>query len=335
MPFLFWLISAFLLLRNPFSGKKYRAYRIHHAILVARQNPEIVLQDYSHYVERLLMQSLDRLDKRTVVFYECPGLHFWKAILPSRSILLQIEHTLLKPKDARGNSAVFSGQLPLANSSSVYLVRIHDFAKLQLADLVIDYSRINLWNVRSAMDLKAYFQKTICISPALYPLHLSTQKRAGVITLFGNTEVERRKCFLEDLKRHAVVSKNISGVYSGVEQIYQKAKVVINIRQTDVYDTLEELRVLPALRSGAIVICENAPFKEKTAYSQFIIWGSLEEIPQLVKDVEINYEVVHRRIFGDGSQNSAFNQRMARIERCNALAMQRALRKLHHRNYND
>lgn len=327
MPFLFLIIKFLLALRNPFSGKKYQARLVNNAIFIYRQNPEIVIQDYSRYVQKLLMGRLDEVKRNALIFFECPGLSFIKLLTPSFNIFLQIEHTLLKP--VLHNSAyAFSGKLRIPNQEKFYLVRVDNFDRLSQADLVIDYSRINLFNIRSSSNLLAYSQKTFCISPAIYPLKLSSKGRSGVITLFGNIHVPRRKLFLEDLRAHQIQSDNISGVYFGVEKVYEKAKIVINIRQSDAYDTLEELRVLPALRCGAIVICEIAPYVEKTAYSQFVIWGSIEEIPALIIDVEKNYEAVHRRIFGDGSENSRFVKRMKRIEKCNELAAKKAIMRI-------
>lgn len=325
LPFLF--IKLILVLRNPFSSKKYQARLINRAVLIYRSNPEIVIYDYYNYVLGLLDDHLKAFKKSKVIFFECPGLKLLKILFPFAAIYLQIEHTLLRPP-SKESSTGLQGHLPVPGTNEHYLIRIAELDKLRSADIVFDYSRINVFNIQSLATLCDYMQKTFCISPALYPLCTTSKDRQGVITLFGNPDISRRRLFLEDLKSHAIASDNIRGVYFGVDEIYRKAKIVINIRQTDSHETLEELRVLPALRSGAIVICENAPYVEKTAYSQFVIWGSMEEIPKLIMEVEKNYEAVHSRIFGDGSEHSRFAKRMKRIEQCNALAVQKAIKRL-------
>ena len=218
--------------------------------------------------------------------------------------------------------------LIIPGSSERYLVRIADFSRLSKANIIFDYSRINLHNIHSNVAFQAYAEKTFCISPMLYPLYISTEGREGSITLFGNPNDSRRKDFLESLKKHRVESRNVQGVYSNLDAVYRQAKIVINIRQTEHHDTLEELRVLPALRSGAIVICESAPYAEKTWYSKFILWGTLAELPDLIADTQINYNQIHAQIFGTLELNSPFMRRMNRIELCNKLVAEKATRKL-------
>ncbi len=327
MPLLFLIITFIVRLRNPFSTKKYQTRLINKVILIYRSNPEIVIHDYFNYVLSFLFQNLGSIKKVGIVFYECPGLSPLKIMCSSISIYLQIEHTLFRPGSETSSSGI-QGVLPVPGSTQKYLIRIAELDKLSSADVVFDYSRINLLNIQSSPILKDYLKKTFCIRPALYPLHTSSKGRNGVITLFGNPNISRRKLFLDDLRRHSISSENIRGVYFGVENIYRKVKIVINIRQTDGHETLEELRVLPALRSGAIVVCESAPYVEKTAYSKFVIWGSLSELPSLISEVQNNFEEIHARIFGDGSENSSFVRRMRRIEKCNQLAAERAVNRI-------
>ena len=324
MPFLYLIVTAIIWLRNPFSRKKYQTQLINKVILIYRSNPEIVIHDYYNYILGFLFQNLENIEKTNLVFYECPGLRPLKFLCSPINIYLQIEHTLFRPGSKTSSSAI-QGELSVPGGSQKYLIRIAELDKLSSADIIFDYSRINLFNIQSSPVLRDYLQKSFCISPALYPIFTGVNGRHGVITLFGNPDISRRKLFLKALEHQGVSSENIRGVYFGVDEIYRKTKIVINIRQTDGYETLEELRVLPALRSGAIVICESAPYVEKTAYSKFIIWGTLQNLPSLIAEVENNYDEIHQRIFGDGSESSSFMKRMKRIEKCNQLAINRAI----------
>lgn len=327
MNFLYQLARLWVGVRNRFSSKHYQVQLLGRVILFSRLNPEIVLRDYYFYVHQLLLANLYDITKNCFVFYECQAFPFLSILLPTLQIDLQIEHTLVKP-GGRGANGSPTGALVIPKSSERYLVRIADFSRLSKANIIFDYSRINLHNIRSNVAFQAYAKKTFCISPMLYPLCISTEGREGSITLFGNPDDSRRKDFLGSLKSHRVESRNVQGIYSNLDAVYRQAKIVINIRQTEHHDTLEELRVLPALRSGAIVICESAPYAEKTWYSKFILWGSLAELPDLIADTQRNYNQVHAQIFGTSGLNSPFVRRMNRIELCNKLATKRAIRKL-------
>jgi len=327
MPFITFFITIILAAKNCFSRKCYQALLVNDVIIINCINPEIVIHDYTFYVLELLKKSALNAKKKCIVFYECNTLSFLEIILPSVRVFLQIEHTLVKP-GGRDSYGAPSGALKVAKSETHYLVRIAKLLVLNKADLIIDYSRINLHNIRASRQFQHYLKKAICVSPALYDLNISTQDRQGIITLFGNPKEPRRKAFLESLGSHQIETRNIQGIYFDIDSIYRKAKIVINIRQTEDHDTLEELRVLPALRCGAIVICETAPFIEKTWYSQFLICGTLTEIPQLIMDVEKNYNDYHARIFGYGPDNTRFIRRMKRIERCNQLSVNKAIQEL-------
>jgi hypothetical protein len=112
-----------------------------------------------------------------------------------------------------------------------------------------------------------------------------------------------------------------TNVFSGIEDVYRQTKILINIHQTDHHDTLEKLRVLPALRCGVIVISEKSPLVEQTGYSKYIIWGELSELPDIILDVQNNYEEWHQKIF----QNSGFRNRMNRISKRNELVASKAM----------
>lgn len=327
MNFIYLIARIWVSLRNRFSSKHYQVQLLGQVILFSSRNPEIVIRDYYFYIHKLLRANLNDVTKNCFVFYDCKAFQFLSIFLPILQIDLQIEHTLVKP-GGRGSDGCSAGALVISENSERYLVRIAHFSRLIKANIIFDYSRINLHNIRSNLVFQAYARKTFCISPTLYPLCTSMEGREGVITLFGNPDDSRRKRFLDSLKSYRVESHNVQGIYSNIDAVYRQTRIVINIRQTEYHDTLEELRVLPALRSGAIVICESAPYVERTWYSNFILWGSLAELPELISDTKRNYNQIHAQIFGTTGLNSPFVRRMNRIELCNKLAAKKAIRKL-------
>ena len=153
MYFLFPFIALAVYLRNPFSSKKYSVCRINWTIFIFRSNPEIVIHDYYFYVQNLLIQNLGKIKKRGLVFYECTGFKPLKLFMLSTTIFLQIEHTLLNPMSNVLLSGI-PGGFKVPGHQKNYLVRIAEIEKLTNADIIFDYSRINLFNIRSAPKLK-------------------------------------------------------------------------------------------------------------------------------------------------------------------------------------
>jgi hypothetical protein len=72
---------------------------------------------------------------------------------------------------------------------------------------------------------------------------------------------------------------------------------MVNVHQTDHHHTFEELRCLPALMNGVIIVSEDVPLKEKIPYGNSIVWAKYEKLADKVKEVQDNYEDYYRKIF--------------------------------------
>ena len=315
----FHILNVLVGMMNAFKGQQYRCMAVNRVTLIYDQNYDVVIRDYYSYIKDLLLLDLNNCNKRCVVLLDLKYGSFLKHLFPCVRVSLQIEHTLVKP-GARGSGNALSGDLKMLDSQEKYLVRVANLEKLEKADIVIDYSRINLLNVKSSAQYTDLAEKSFSISPAVYAMDPQNFMNGSTrvfdtITTFGNPNESRRKAFLEELRRRNIPFENVNNTFENVDSLYQKTKILINIRQTDHHDTLEELRVLPALRCGVIVISEIASYCELTRYAKFVIWGKLEELPDLVLSVQRNYAEVHASIFG----GSAFYRRMERISRCNEL----------------
>ena len=101
------------------------------------------------------------------------------------------------------------------------------------------------------------------------------------------------------IKDFGIDNVNINNCFGdeALMDLYRKTKIIINIHQTDHHDTFEELRVLPALLCGIIVICENSPLKEFVPYNKFVIWADYDNIVNTVDEVSKNYDYYHKTIF--------------------------------------
>jgi hypothetical protein len=144
----------------------------------------------------------------------------------------------------------------------------------------------------------------VYIAPSLY--HYNDFSRYcyrpyDTMTSFYDTTIHRRAKLLSDI--HDSVNPNHLNVFdcfdkSTLEHIYKSTKIMINIHQTDIHHTFEELRVLPALQCGVIVISETSPLVELVPYSDYVIWCSYDEIEDKAREVLENYESFKHEIFG-------------------------------------
>jgi len=325
------VIPLYVFLINLFSRQKLRWIRVNQTYLMTHKNYDKVLFDYYEYIAVLLTDQMRYLDRRCLLVFELNKPMLLDPFIPILKVSLQIEHTLVK-QGARDSDNGIPGYISISEHQDNYLVRIAKLENLLRSDLVIEYSKINEFNIKKVPELAAYIAKAICISPALYKIELPTllpsfKRNINTITLFGNPDEGRRKKFLQSINNLGVPLDNICNHFDGIECLYRDTKIIVNIRQTDHHDTLEELRILPALRCGVIVISERAPLVHLTRYSKYVIWGELAELPRLIMDVQANYKYWQQKIFG----NPGFLRRMNRISKRNHLVSLKAMRQLNGR----
>jgi len=329
-----FLINIYILIAKIFWKKNYNLIRLSNVYWITNSSYDSAIRDYYNYIQLLCLKNISSIKRPSVISFDCDvfkGLFFF---LPVVRVVLQIEHTLVRV-GARDSSNAVLGHIKIPNSNEYFLVRITKPMALNNADLIFEYSKINQFNIAKVVSLNNYSSKIFCITPALYKLVqnsflFSSRRKFDTITLFGNPDEPRRKKFLANLTLKRVKYQNINNIFDNVEVLYRNTKILINIRQTNHHDTLEELRVLPALRCGVIVISERAPLVELTGYSKYIIWGNLDELPAIILDVQNNYENWHKKIF----QSPGFTRRMERISRRNELVSFKAVEFLNRRLLN-
>ena len=192
-----------------------------------------------------------------------------------------------------------------------YLVRIQSFNYLSTLDMIIEYSLPNIENIKLSGLFDQYLRKVIYISPIIYDnVDFGTTERSiNCITMFSNIYEPRRKLLLDNIEKVGLGSVNVTNRFTkeDLKELYDDTKVMINIRQTDHHDTFEELRVLPALMNGVVIVSEDVPLKDKIPYSDFIVWCKYDEILDKVDDVIKNYNKYWNSIFSDGRLETIIN----------------------------
>jgi hypothetical protein len=172
---------------------------------------------------------------------------------------------------------------------------------INTSDIIIDYSIPNILNIKSNIECEYIVKKMVYVAPLLYDLSLGTNvnRTINILTTFINTNEPRRKRLLQSLDELQVQNKNINNCFNSddLRSLYFNTKILINIHQTEHHHTFEELRVLPALLSGIIVISEESPLSDHIPYREFIIWADYSSIHTIAYDVLTRYEEYHRRTF--------------------------------------
>ena len=208
------------------------------------------------------------------------------------------DHTLVKQGGINTNGAPV-GTIQYDKDTN-YLVRITNYTELQKADIIIDYSIPNIYNVRESNLFNDFSKKHIYIYPSIYNLDYNKENRnINTLTTFVNTQEPRRRTILEKLKKYSINHTNVNYCFDkkALENIYKNTKVLINVHKTDHHDTLEELRILPALQCGILVISEESPLSQLVPYKDYIIWASYDTILYKVIDVLNRYNHYHDLIF--------------------------------------
>jgi hypothetical protein len=212
------------------------------------------------------------------------------------------EHTLVKKNGRDVMPNCLQGKV-LTNTGDPYLVRIERYEELINSDIVIDYSIPNIYNIYTSNQYNILFNKLIYISPTLFEYNFlnynTKQRQINVLTTFINTNEPRRQKLLENIKLANIDHKNINNCFGNDElkNLYLSTKILINIHQTNDHHTFEELRVLPALLTGVIVISEVSPVNKLIPYNDLIIWTSYNNIIETINKVNNNYDYYYNKIF--------------------------------------
>lgn len=259
------------------------------------------VNDYYQYVVSLFIRLLKDKELPINIIIGDHDITF-----PNKNKLVRVhinyEHTLVK-QGGRDTYNTPVGNIKVENTSNEkYLVRINNAEQINRADIVVDYSIPNMLNINQSKIYDSIFDKCIYIAPALYEPYLVKSGRSiNTLTTFINIHEPRRLRLLSDVNsRYKWNHQNINNCFDKNElcRLYRSTKIMINIHQTDHHHTFEELRVLPALLCGVLVVCEDSPLREFIPYHECIIWSSYDGILEKVNEVLENYDQYFENIFG-------------------------------------
>ena len=269
------------------------------AVLTHNPRHTVYVRAYYRYCVALFRSALQRRPQAVhLVFGDYPP---GDCTLPPRRIAFQIEHTLVKPGGGDSDGAPVSAT-PLPQGEGRYLARLLHRPALAAADLVLDYSHANVLHLRNTGGFDDVLAHTVVVTPLLHE-HCFTRdgRDPSSLTLFSNADEGRRGRFLAAARARGLPIRNLKRCFDSdaLQAQYRRTRVLVNVRRSDHHDTIEELRILPALQSGVIVVSEDGPLRHTLPYAHFIVWAQYDTLVEQVADVLRDYDTWHRRLFGD------------------------------------
>lgn len=267
-----------------------------------------IINDYYQNIVELIKKIFLNNPKLNVNINLCDNFNFNNNNV-TLNIKINYEHTLVKNGGRDIPAGTPYGGI-LYNNNEKYFVRIDNYHNLQNSDIIIDYSIPNIHNVRSSPIYNLFSKKHIYISSSIYEPYFFKEKRNIVtLTTFINVNEPRRKMLLDKINDEKIEHTNVNNCFNKdmLQNILKNTKILINIHQTPHHDTFEELRVLPALECGVIVISEKSPLTEMIPYKDLIIWENYDDIINKVKEVINNYDFYYNKLFTTENINTLYN----------------------------
>jgi hypothetical protein len=215
-----------------------------------------------------------------------------------RRIGFQYEHTVVRPGGGDSTGAPPS-RTPLADGKGVYLARLLHREAHERCDRVIEYSEINRVHLERAGGFEEHLARTVVLAPLLYPLDTRPRaRRQRMITLFSDEHSGRRAVFLQEARAAGlpVVNRRRAFAARVLRRLLRDTRILVNLRRTNDHHTIEELRILPALLCGVVVVSEDGPLRELLPYQQHIVWASRERLVEAVRAVDADYPAWRARL---------------------------------------
>jgi hypothetical protein len=136
------------------------------------------------------------------------------------------------------------------------------------------------------------------------------KKNIDILTCFYHV-YGRRQVLFNNLNNDFSSYINIQNTFDqNLYDIYKQGKILVNVHQTEYHHTFEEIRVIPALLNGLVVVAEDSPLKEAVPYHEYVIWSPYGSIVDATKNILNNYEFYFNKIHGEQSKLKQIFQQM-------------------------
>jgi hypothetical protein len=235
------------------------------------------LNEYYQYILNTIILFLTKNNIPYSINFGCDN------ILKDINLDFQYEHTIIN----YGNG--------------IYSCEVDRFEKLIKLQSVFEYSNANVNNIKTHFkensDVFRYYP------PLIYDINNinNIDKRVKNCLTIHSPSPRRNNIHLEVDMDYFHNLWGGSEVYSKdiIKSVMDEHKVLVNIHQTETRCTLEELRVLPALMTGILVISEESPYKEHIPYHEHIIWSPYDKMVETINNILENYDFFRQKYLTD------------------------------------
>lgn len=171
-------------------------------------------------------------------------------------------------------------------------VMLQNYEKLSHNDIIIEYSKTNIENLKTSTIGKKFLKKTIYCPPIIYDEIKIDSEKSNNVMVIQNFSKRRAELFQKF---------NVDCIYTmdkdKLTEVYSNYKILMNTHQIDEHQTIEELRILPALINGVLIVSEKGPFYEKIPYQKHVIWTDYDNIVDDTKNTLKNYHHIRNQKF--------------------------------------
>ena len=266
--------------------------------LVTPHDAGMHVQEYHNYCLRIMSNVLARSNDEIALSLGRVG--DYRTDIPMLRFDAQYEHTLVKPEGRSVNEKIYGDTDFMYGEEGKYLVRIPDYDYYSNLDGTIEYSLPNMHNIATSEQTKDYLDTATYVAPIIYSdFDFKPGIRIYTFALYSKNPSENRSRFMQETPDCNI--EYVHGAFSreSLARVYGLSKIMVNVHQTPHHHTFEELRCLPALSRGVIVVSEDVPLREKIPYHEHIVWAKRDELADKLRDVQNNYEDYHKQIFTD------------------------------------
>jgi len=167
---------------------------------------------------------------------------------------------------------------------------------------IIDYTveNIKIWKM-------LFYNLNVHLRCFLSRPTLITMQKTKDVVFVGDASSDHRQDILRVVEPTILV-----GSYGPKrDSVLYAHKILLNIHFGPTYNVFEELRCLPCVLAGMVVVSETSKFDANHPLHKFIIFANYDELAFKIEDVQANYDSIQHKLY---CNNTAFDNLLTDIK---------------------